>query len=305
MLDNVLVGVDGGQGGRDAIALARELAAPEASLTLAHVYEPFLGRGSVELSPLEASEGAKLLERERSLAAVDAQLVVKGELPVGVALHELAEERKVNLLVVGSTRHALLGRVLMGDDCRAALDGSPCAVAIAPRAYASAPHRLARLGVGYDDSPESEFALRTARELAELHGASITAMWVVSLQDVKEEKPIPADWPAAIEKLIDRHVDRLARLEGVRGDVTYGGPREELAEFGKRLDLLIVGSRNYGPLCRLFHGSVSGYLVGHSTCPLLMLPRGATRAARENDVGGRADAGRRQTSCADQVATLE
>jgi hypothetical protein len=31
MFENVLVGVDGHQGGRDAIALARQLAAPEAS----------------------------------------------------------------------------------------------------------------------------------------------------------------------------------------------------------------------------------------------------------------------------------
>ena len=37
MFDNVLVGVDGRQGGRDAIALARRLCAPEARIALAHV----------------------------------------------------------------------------------------------------------------------------------------------------------------------------------------------------------------------------------------------------------------------------
>jgi hypothetical protein len=48
MFSNVLVGVDGRQGGRDAIALARQLAPPQASMTLAHVYgsDWMLGRGA-------------------------------------------------------------------------------------------------------------------------------------------------------------------------------------------------------------------------------------------------------------------
>ncbi len=76
-------------------------------------------------------------------------------------------------------------------------------------------------------------------------------LWVVSLQTVREE-PIPADWPSAIDELIDRHAEYLAALQGVRGVITYGGPREELAQFGKNLDLLIVGSRGYGPIDRRF-----------------------------------------------------
>jgi nucleotide-binding universal stress UspA family protein len=92
---------------------------------------------------------------------------------------------------------------------------------------------------------------------------------------VREEKPIPADWPSATDDLIDRHAERLAGMHDVHGVVAYGGPREELAKFGKELDLLIVGSRGYGPLGRLAHGSVSRYLVGHAACPLLVIPRGA------------------------------
>lgn len=273
MFRSVLVGVDGRQGGRDAIALAQQLAAPDARLTLAHIWGPFLGRAAAELSPLEQKKGREVLEREQALAAVKAQLVLRGEVPVGMGLHALAEETGADLLVVGSTRHALLGRVLVGDDCRAALDGAPCATAVATRGYAHVAHALQRLGVGYDDSPESDHALAVARELAALNDATIRACWVVSLQDVREERPIPADWPAAIDKLIDRHADRLAQLEGVHGTVTYGGPREELVQFGKALDLLIVGSRNYGPVERLFHGTVSRYLLAHATCPLLVLPR--------------------------------
>lgn len=277
MFRNVLVGVDGRQGGRDAIALARQLAVPNASLTLAYVWGSFLGCGAAELSEVTRTEAQQLLQREVAAASIEARIATKGDLMVGVGLHQLAEERQSDLLVVGSTRHALLGRVVMGDDCRAALDGAPCAVAIAPRGYARAPGSLQRVGVGYDGSLESDHALAVARNLAALHGGEVRAYRVVSLQEVREEMPVPADWPAAIDELIDRHAGELAQLEGVRGVVIYGDPREELAQFGKALDLLITGSRGYGPLGRLFHGSVSRYLLAHATCPLLVLPRAGVR----------------------------
>ena len=54
---------------------------------------------------------------------------------VGRGLHELVEEIHADLLVVGSSRRALLGRAGVGDDTRAALNGAPCAIAIAPAGY--------------------------------------------------------------------------------------------------------------------------------------------------------------------------
>ena len=161
----------------------------------------------------------------------------------------------------------------MGDDARAALNGAPCAIAIASRAYAQAPRQLLKLGVDYDDSPESIQALTAARALAERYGSTIQALWVVALPRLQEEAPIPADWDEAIEKLEEQYSARLAELGEVEGRVTYSGPREELAQFAKHLDLLIVGSRNYRPVGRLVHGSVSGYLLGHASCSLLVLPR--------------------------------
>ena len=68
--------------------------------------------------------GAQMLEHERELAGIDAQLVVRGPRPVGRGLHELAEITEADLLVVGSTRQAVIERVPMRDDCHAALDAS-------------------------------------------------------------------------------------------------------------------------------------------------------------------------------------
>jgi Universal stress protein family len=45
--------------------------------------------------------------------------------------------------------------------------------------------------------------------------------------------------------------------------------------YSASLDLLVVGSRAYGPIGRLMHGSTSRQLARTARCPLLVLTRGA------------------------------
>ena len=161
MFDNILIGVDGRAGGRDAIALATRLAAPGASFTLAHVQSSWWGHHVGEERGFDRS--ASMLAAERKRAGIPAAIVcVEGRAPAR-GLHDLARERAADLIVVGSSRHGSLGRVLLGDDARGSLDGAPCAVAIAPHGYADTITPLVEVGVGCDGSPESEHALATAR----------------------------------------------------------------------------------------------------------------------------------------------
>lgn len=59
-----------------------------------------------------------------------------------------------------------------------------------------------------------------------------------------------------------------------------------LAARSRLLDLLVLGSRSYGPWKRLLLGSVSARLVHQAACPLLLVPR----AAMPQGDGGDADA---------------
>jgi nucleotide-binding universal stress UspA family protein len=173
----------------------------------------------------------------------------------------------------------MLGRTFLGDDARRALNGAPCAVAIAPRGY-RAVARLSTIGVGCDVSRESAHALKAARALGARDEAAIRALAVVSLPPYGE--PIPQQWPKVAGQLVVEELHRVDDLEGVDGDATYGNPGEQLAVFSGELDLLIVGSRSYGPAGRLFTGSTSNYLERHARCPLLVLPRSAGSCGRAN-----------------------
>lgn len=130
MFKNVLVGVDGRANGRDAIALASQLLDPGGKLTLAHVHRD---------EQAEREYSHKLLEEERTEAGVNAELISLAAASPGAGLHQHAQESGADLLVVGSCSHGVLGRVLLGDDSRAALDGAPCTVAVATHGYARHP----------------------------------------------------------------------------------------------------------------------------------------------------------------------
>jgi nucleotide-binding universal stress UspA family protein len=282
MFKQIVVGVDGRAGGRDAIALAKLLVAAGGELTLAHVVpgDAHASRGaSAAYEASEAERAEALLETVGEEMGVEAHLCWRGSSSVGRGLHELCELIGADLVTVGSSRRGLLGRVLIGDDTSAALNGAPCSIAIAPTNYSQHPGAMRRIGVGYDGSPESEHALSVARMLADASGARLSALEAVSL---------PSDaflGPGAVDntpqRLLEDARGRIAAFGDVEPHAAYGQPAEELALYSASLDLLIVGSRGYGPIGRLIHGSTSQQLAHSARCPLLVLTRTARPAATD------------------------
>jgi nucleotide-binding universal stress UspA family protein len=285
---HVIVGVDGRRGGRDAIALARLLVGPRGRLTLAHVRAggPVLPPGVADASreatseASELAESQSLLERERQAADVTAELTDLGAGSVGAGLHKLTEGGAADLLTVGSCHRGFLGRVLLGDDTRASLNGAACAVAVAPLAYERNLGGLRTIGVGYDGSPEGRAAVLLARELAGRYAATVRVLEVVPIPGSLSAVFNGVAWGNAVEDALDSSEREVSALEGVEGHAVLGLAGEELAAFAGGVDLLVVGSRSYGPLRRLMFGSTSHYLSRHARCPLLILPRSAEPTLR-------------------------
>jgi nucleotide-binding universal stress UspA family protein len=269
MFKNVLVGVDGRPNGRDAVALASRLTDPDGKLTLVHVH---MGP-AFEAEEPDAPE--KLLERERAACDVKAELSTIRSTSPGQGLHEEAEELDADLLVVGSCSHGAFGRAMLGDDTRGALNGASCAVAIASLGYAQHPAPLTNVGVGYDGSEESQAALAMARRLAAPTGATVHALEVVSIPTYAYSGLMPPAIGESIEIMVQEASGRMKGLPDVEGRAVYGMTGEELAAFSEQVDILIVGSRSYGPVRRLVLGSTSDYLERHARSSLLVLPRGS------------------------------
>jgi nucleotide-binding universal stress UspA family protein len=204
---------------------------------------------------------------------------VLGDTSPARALHRVAEEEHADLIVVGSTHHGRAGRVFAGDDAVGTLHASPVPVAVAPHGMAARRWKpVQRIGVGYDGRPESRQAFDLALALARECGASLSVQSVVAT-------PIPyADFSAYDEDWLERAKAYAGEqmgtlLDGIdveaSGAVTVGGAVEQLAELSATVDLLVVGSRAWGPVRRVVVGSTAASLSRQAECPLLVLPRGA------------------------------
>lgn len=273
MFGTIIIGIDGGPGGADALALAKRLAGPATTLvaTSVAVVDGHPSRGANR--DYDAAAQSAAVERLRPVLDADPRL--EGEVLVGgspgAALHAAAERHDADLIVIGSCRRGAVGRILAGDDTRGTLRDAPCPVAIAPVDYAVGDHPIDAVGIGWDGSPQAEAALELARAIAGDAHARLRALEVVGLP----LWPIPEGSLAGEELAAEvvraqASIDSLPDVEGV--SIT-GLAVDELSRFAREVDLLVVGSRQRGPLGRVVIGSTSEGLTRHCPTPLLVVPR--------------------------------
>jgi nucleotide-binding universal stress UspA family protein len=255
MFSKIIVGVDGREGGRDALALGARLASV------------FGGE----------------------LVAVHSDAVPDAS--PGRALHLAAKRHHGDIIVVGSADRGVIARVRTGDATMGTLNGAECPVIVAPRGFAERGSQLRTIGVGFDGSPEAHAAAELARDLAAATGAQLKVIRALKPPSLGGRAlGYDAEWLQRAEARRDEVEAELAALLAELGDiatgeVVVGDPATELAYAGNELDLLVTGSRSYGPVRRLMLGSTSAKLVREPPCPVLVLTRG-DEAEAERAVAG-------------------
>lgn len=150
----------------------------------------------------------------------------------------------------------------------------PARTSVARHRYEADPSELATLGVGEDSSPEGTRAVEVAVKLGRRLGAAVRARSVVPLQELPSAWGVdPPDWLAASEERVREERARLQEVDDVDGDALFGKPTDQLLALSREVELLVVGSRDLGPLERVLSSSTSTYLAHHVHCPLLVVPR--------------------------------
>jgi nucleotide-binding universal stress UspA family protein len=285
-MSEILVGIDGTAGAQDAVAFAKQLAGVTgAGLRLANAfpYDDTPTRASNE-----AFRDALRADAEALLAGVEAddapRHAVAGVSPAH-ALHELASEHGSSLVVVGSTHRGPIGRVMPGSTGERLLHGSPCPVAIVPRGYGATERPLRAIGVGYDGSEEAEAALASATEIARRVGATVRVIRVFDSTEIGTPALMSGPSYVAVHKdverlqreQLERRVSEQPHDVAVESVFMAGSPHRELAAQSESVDLMVTGSRGYGPLHAVLLGGVTHAIVRKAACPVIVMPRGAQR----------------------------
>lgn len=287
-----VVGFDGSDSAFDALALARVLAEQAgAHVLVADVYtmDPMLSfpSGMHGVGDALRADAETLLERVREplgdLLDWSTEAVVDGSAVLG--LDALADREDAPLVVVG-TSHRRHPSGPIGSTAIRLVHGARCAVAISSRGWRPPAAGLRDVGVGFDGSDESALALRAAADLARRAGATLHG--IAALKRPNPADPVFALGPVSYGKTVARlrgetkqRLDAALAAEGADletdAEVADGDAATVLAERAGSLDLLVVGSRRYGPVRTALLGSVSAQLAAAPPCPLVVVPRGAER----------------------------
>jgi nucleotide-binding universal stress UspA family protein len=235
----------------------------------------------------DAAEALAELEAEHHAQAVAAAYRDVEGTSAPRALHELAEAEDAGLLVIGSTRQGAVGRLLPGSTAQRLMHGAPCPIAVVPHGW-RAGDGLRTIGVAYVDTDEGREALRGAHALARRSGATLRVLTVARVrfaahaeteprtagQRGKDFDEVEGEHRVRAEEAARNAVAELPGDVAVEVDAFAEDPAQTLIAVSESLDLLVCGSRGYGPLRAVLLGGVSRRVAAEAGCPVIVLPRG-------------------------------
>ena len=183
-------------------------------------------------------------------------------------------------MVLGSRKSRGLRRTNPGSTAERLLQGSASPVALVPWDYESAEdNELARVVVAYVETPDGQAALRQAVTIAARLGASLELVSVVPdtrvVPGMGDIRRFGHEQRAAYAEALDRAVAGLPEGTQATSRLIDGSVVDALGDITPdAADLLICGSRGYGPARRVLLGGVSSRVLRHARVPVIVVPRG-------------------------------
>ncbi len=137
--------------------------------------------------------------------------------------------------------------------------------------------KIRKILVPLDGSKSSFRGLDEAIYLARQCGATITGLHVISMYPRNWSdlaNPLKTKLFKDAEKLMDK-AELVSAQNGIvfRKKVVYGDAKPGIVDYirGQAIDLVVIGSRGFGPVKEAFLGSVSTAVLHKSKIPVLIV----------------------------------
>jgi nucleotide-binding universal stress UspA family protein len=142
-----------------------------------------------------------------------------------------------------------------------------------------------RIVVGVDGSPASVEALRWATEQARRSGAAVEAV-IAWYYPISYGFPVVAeiDWAREAEVILSRVVKEAVGVDDalITQHAVEGHPTRVLDDLSRDAAMLVVGPRGHGGFSGLVLGSVTTHVIGHASCPVVVVRGGGTPKDQES-----------------------
>jgi nucleotide-binding universal stress UspA family protein len=201
-------------------------------------------------------------------------------------LADLAEDVEAAMVIVGTSRETGLARTLLGSSAERLLHGATVPVTIVPLGWRrAAPDRISSVGVAYIDTRDAREALRMAVRVAQRVPARLTLYTVLGQSSERYSYLIGRRDEHAYVEIARESFSKALEFAAAgippelepRTVLLEGPVVESLAALGPDdVDLLMCGSRGYGPARRVLLGGVSSRLIRRARLPVAVIPRAST-----------------------------
>ena len=166
-------------------------------------------------------------------------------------------------------------------------------MAVVPHGHTRPQGGTRTVGAAFAPSAEGGEALRAAARLARASGARLRAVMALSPKHAAEQSPgllagqhhdrdasedISTRHRIDAESMLQQALAEHAGDVEAETDILFQDPAHALVAASANLDLLVMGSRAYGPLKSVVLGGVSRRVTAGAECPVIVLPRGTERA---------------------------
>lgn len=294
MASRVVIGYDGSEASEDAVAFGLTWCRSTGDVpVIATVYpeEHPLGAGHVDVEwATYVREQAESIQDEARAKVGDAALYRNiASTSAAHGLADLAEDVEAVAVIVGTTPETGLTRALLGSSTERLLHGATAPVTVVPSGWRhSAPDRISSIGVAYVDTRDAREALRMSVRVALRIPARLTLYSVLGQSSERYSYLVGrTDEQAVVDKARNSFGKALEfAAAGVppeletRTELLEGSVIDALAALGPDdVDVLVCGSRGYGPARRVLLGGVSSRLIRRARLPVVVVPRATTASS--------------------------
>ncbi len=283
---DIVVGVDGSESAKAAVRwAAREAVMRHVPLMVMHAYTPAIIDGhdprlQERVTKWQRHQGHRIVADALGIVEEVAKAhmpVLKTDIISSRAVPALVDASKdAQLVVVGSTGHGRLDRLVLGSVTMGLCHHSHCPVAVIHGDVGLTPDPRPIL-LGVDGSPASEAATAIAFDAASRRGVGLVALHAWS--DAGVYTLLGPDWHtfrgAAEEVLAERLAGWQEQYPDVRIErrLVCDEPAYWLTTESDNAQLVVVGSHGRGGFASMLLGSVSTAVAQSVTVPIIVARR--------------------------------
>jgi len=281
MYRKILAAVDGSDASKKAFRRTCSIVREGDSMMTALMSVPIYHDQFDVFSTKEKVTGTLRAEGDRILSDIR-KIAEEEHVPVRVLLDEgspfktisdVADEGEYDLIVMGRRGMTHLERALMGSVTARVIGHTQKDVLVVPD---NASTGLNNVLLASDGSKHGSTAIDGAINYARSYKGKLNIIQVVEVTD-----EFQAYAPEAVDKMIFKAKKDLndikvrAEESGVEAEVFVreGRPYEVITALAELFDagVIVMGSHGRTGLMRLFMGSVTARVIGHATCPVLVI----------------------------------